>query len=86
MPRQIHAVVEQSQNIDNVISSDSEDHEMSASSSLSGNMQGAHACLNLVSRLGTRNLWPVLERIDRERHGFSLFLGLPVTEVPSGPA
>ena len=79
VPRQIHAVVKQSQDI-NVRSRRTEHHKVSPRAALSSDMQGPNARLNVVSRFAAQDISSTLQGLNGERNRFSVGAGLALTE------
>jgi hypothetical protein len=79
MSWQIHAVVEQPQNID-VCPSHTEHHKVAPRTPLPRDMQGPNAWLDVIAFSGTWNIRSVLQSLDRTRHRFSVVAGPVRTE------
>ncbi len=59
MPGQIHAVMQQSEDFDDLPLRFPENYKVAASSALSRHMQGANSRPNIIPPFGPRNFWTV---------------------------
>ena len=79
MPGQVHAVVQQPQDIDILIFGLTEHYKVTPTSALASHVQGADARPDVVSRFDTQLLWPVMQGLNGQGQRLSLSHGLALS-------
>ena len=85
MPGQVHAVMQQPENFDDLPLGRPEDYEVPTLPAMPRNMQGANAPCNLVPRFGPHYLWAATQRLDCQGDRLSVELCLQGPKVLSSP-
>ena len=85
MPGQVHAVVQQTQDIYVLIFCLTEHHKVTPTSALASHVQGADAGTDIVLRFGTKLFGPVMQGLDGQGQSLSVSLSLALTKVFKRP-